>query len=383
MAALMVFLMVPLSGCVNITDVLLNAGVPASSHYQISMTMTATAGTATPVRGVFALRIPTIWEVKSVAFVGDALNATATESPVMEGIYATEWEAVRPGVGHNGHKDGYHWWVGYSPAKTWVVGDACTVMVAIDTHGRGGTYLLDFSTGIADAEDPEDVVNDKVYWQIGSAGTVPTGVLLDQLVTLYCFTDVALPGASYFEAIQGMGAKGLIEGYPMGDEGHREFRPLNPVYRAQCAKMIDGALGLAVDETVTAQVEFSDLGPDIAGDLYPHEYVWVAYNNKIIEGYDDGTFRPYAPVTRGHVVTMAVRALTSLHPDALRSVPDSFVQTWGNDLLPEHRTNARIAEFNGLLAGLPLTTTAAKGNAQMARGEVAQVLWNLMCLIAA
>jgi hypothetical protein len=79
---------------------------------------------------------------------------------------------------------------------------------------------------------------------------------------------------------------------------------------------------------------------------------------------------------------MTVRALLNLHPNALEAVPDSFVQTWGNDLLPEHKATARIAEYNNLLAGLPLTTTAANAIASMPRGEVAQVLWNMMGLIA-
>ena len=41
-----------------------------------------------------------------------------------------------------------------------------------------------------------------------------------------------------------------------------------------------------------------------------------------------------------------------------------------------------MAEYNGLLAGLPLTGAAANGNASMPRGEVAQVLWNLLNLMA-
>lgn len=367
-----------LSGCVSITDVQLNGNVPASADYQISLTLTATTNAEDAVRGVFALRIPSAWEVKSVTFVG-TLNGQATRSTVMEGIYATDWETAA-GVGHNGHKDGYKWWVGYSTAQTGVVGDSSRVDVLIDTHGRGGTYAVDFATGVAGKDDPEDLA-DKTLWQIGSAGPLPSGVLLDQAVTLYCFSDVT-PDTSHFEAIQGMGAKGLIEGYPTGSGGYNEFRPTKVVFRAQYAKMIDGALGLVVDETMAAPVDFSDLGADITNDPYPHEYVWTAYNNNIIKGYDDGTFKPYSPISRGHVITMTVRALLKLHPDALRPVPASFVQTWGNDLLPEHKANARIAEYNGLLAGLPLTTTAAGGNASMPRGEVAQVLWNMMGLIS-
>lgn len=382
-AVLLIAAAVLLGACVTITNVQLNGGVPAGSNLLISMKFVARTNAENPVRGVIAVRIPFVWDVKSVTFTGPALTGRATRSTVMEDVYSTDWEA-EAGVGHNRHKAGYKWFVGYTEAKTWAIGDESEVLIAIDTHAPGGTYLLDFATGIADKDNPDgDVLGDKGFWQIGSAGAAPTGVLLDQAITLYCFTDVT-PGANYYEAIQGMGAKGIIQGYPTGSGGYYEFHPSNTVYRAQFAKMIDGALGLVVDEAMPEPFHFSDLGVDIIappGNLYPHEYVWVAYNNNIIKGYDDGTFRPYTAIIRGHVITMVVRALLNLHPDALQPVPDSFVQTWGNDLLAVHKANARIAEYNNLLAGLPLTTTAASGNASMPRGEVAQVLWNMMDLI--
>lgn len=379
-AALLIALAVLLGGCVTISDVDLNSNMPAGSNHIVSLKLTATTDASSPIRGVFAVRIPAAWDVNSVSLSG-AMNGTATESAPMEAIYATEWETTA-GPGHNGSKAGYKWWAGYTAASTWTSGQQSTVTIAIDTHAQGGTYYLDFATGVAGEATPENPA-DTGLWQIGSAGDAPTGMSLDQVITLYCFTDVT-PGANYYEAIQGMGAKGIIQGYPTGSGGYYEFRPSNTVYRAQFAKMIDGALGLVVDEAMPEPVHFSDLGVDIIappGNLYPHEYVWVAYNNNIIKGYTDGTFKPYTAIIRGHVITMTVRALLNLHPDALQPVPDGFVQTWGNDLIQPHKDNARIAEYNDLLAGLPLTTTAANGNASMPRGEVAQVLWNMMDLI--
>jgi hypothetical protein len=383
-AVLLIALAVLLGGCVTISNINLGGNVPAGSNHLISMTLTATSDAASPVRGVFAVRIPAAWDVNAVSFSG-AMTGAATESAAMEAVYSTEWE-MTPGPGHNGPKAGYKWWVGYSAASTWTSGQASTVTISIDTHAMGGTYYLDFATGVAGEATPENPA-DTGLWQIGSAGDAPTGMSLDQAITLFCFTDVT-PGAAYYEAIQGMGAKGIIQGYAnIPPNGYYEFRPSNTVYRAQYAKMIDGALGLTVEEAMAEPVHFTDLGadvlpgPGVTNSLYPHEYVWVAYNNNIIKGYDDGTFKPYTAISRGHVITMTVRALLNLHPDALQPAPDSFVQTWGNDLLPVHKANARIAEYNNLLAGLPLTTTAANGNAPMPRGEVAQVLWNMMDLI--
>jgi len=47
------------------------------------------------------------------------------------------------------------------------------------------------------------------------------------------------------------------------------------------------------------------------------------------------------------------------------TVPSGFVQTWGLDLLPAHRTNARIAQFNNLLFGLAINGAASDANAAM------------------
>lgn len=368
------------SGAITITSVDLNSNTDAGSNHLVTLHFSVSTDATDPVHAVFAIRVPEAWEVKSVSLTG-AFTGLATRSAVMEAAYATDWESAT-GVGYNGHKDGYKWWVGYSQPKTWSSGDMTHATFAIDTKGRGGTYQLDFVTGFAmTLAPPEDPAN-KDFWMYGSFwGDPPTGMLLDQSITLYAFRDVH-PGAAYYEAIQGMASRGLIEGYPADTGGFSDFRPLNSVYRAQFAKMIVGALGLAVNEAMTAPVNFSDLGADVADNLYPHEYVWTAYSNNIIKGYTDGSFRPYTAISRGHVVTMIVRALQAKYPAAVTPAPDSYVQTWGNDLPPEHKTNAAVAEYNDLLAGLPISTTASSGNASMPRGEVAQVLWNMMTVIA-
>jgi hypothetical protein len=369
-ALLIVGVAVILGGCVTLSNPVLNANTVASANHQISLTMTATADLGSG-RGVIAIRVPEAWEVKSVNLTGSMVGVV-TRSAAMEAHYASSWES-QTGAGFNGPKPGYKWWVGYSPVSTWTNGNVSQANFLVDAHGRGGTYLLDFVTGFAAATDPDAVADNS--WYIGSVGEAP-GALLDQAITLYAFSDVT-PGVAYYDAIQGLASEGVIEGYPMGG-GVSQFRPTNSVFRAQFAKMIDGVLGLSVDENMTAPVNFTDLGADDAGNLYPHEYVWVAYSNNIIKGYTDGSFRPYIPISRGHVVTMTVRA--ALADSLIDPAPPGFVQTWGNDLLPEHKANAAIAEYNGLLAGLPLTGAAANGNASMPRGEVAQVLWNLMNL---
>ncbi len=99
-AALLIAVAVLLGGCVTISNINLGGNVPAGSNHLISMTLTATTDASSPIRGVFAVRIPSAWDVNSVSFSG-ALNGAATESAAMETVYSTEWETT-PGPGHNG-----------------------------------------------------------------------------------------------------------------------------------------------------------------------------------------------------------------------------------------------------------------------------------------
>jgi hypothetical protein len=190
------------------------------------------------------------------------------------------------------------------------------------------------------------------------------------------FSDVPV-GHQYFAPIQGLAERGLIGGYPQAD-GSTQFRPTNSVLRAQFAKMIDGALGIFPKESMAPPFAFTDLGPDVPTDLYPHEYVWAAYSKDIIKGYSDGSFKPFTPIIRGHVVTMTVRALQQAAPPALVAPPAGFAQSFGLDLAPEHKANARLAESNGLLEGLPVGQPGFDAAGAMPRGEVAQVMWNMM-----
>lgn len=187
------------------------------------------------------------------------------------------------------------------------------------------------------------------------------------------FLDVPTTHA-YYEAIEHMADAGIIGGYIV--VGGREFRPNNPVLRAQFAKMIAGALGLTVSEDATCP--FADLGADDPADCYPHEFVAAAYNAGIIKGKSSTSFAPWDNVKRSQVVTMVVRALQNLHPSLLVSPPAGYENTWGDTYDAEQGPLARIAEYNGLLDGLPLNGAASDPWGAMSRGETAQVLWNVL-----
>ncbi len=213
---------------------------------------------------------------------------------------------------------------------------------------------------------------------------VALGVVLSVLaVVLVCFAGPALAfsdvpaGHPYAAAIADLSGRQIINGYEDGT-----FGPEKPTMRQQFAKMIVLSLGLPVSETdVCTFVDVDSSGPD---NLYPDNYIAVAAAKGITAGTTPGHFSPDLLITRAQAVTMVVRALDQLEPGTLASTPAGFISTWG-DFSPDHAGSAAKAESNGLLAGLGADDSHPDGNltalepfGKMSRGEVAQLLHNLV-----
>ena len=191
------------------------------------------------------------------------------------------------------------------------------------------------------------------------------------------FTDVDRTN-KYYKAITYMWMSQMIEGF-----GDKTFRSNDVIKRAQFAKMIDGALYLSVTEELKA--EFTDLGPDPGENdphlisLYPNDYVAAAAQNQLVLGYPDGTFRPYVSITRAQVLTMVVRAAQRYVSGGLQTPPSDWSGELSGFADPDHGDNVHKAEYNGLLAGIDLKGWSPAGTAN--RGEVAQILYNLMAAV--
>lgn len=185
------------------------------------------------------------------------------------------------------------------------------------------------------------------------------------------FSDIG--SSPYEEAILGLARAGIVGGYP-GLSGP-EFRPDTAVKRAQFAKMVCGALFIPVIEGLVAP--FDDLGLDDADDLYPHEYVAAAAAEGITRGTGPRRFDPYESITRTQVVTMMVRGAEARNPSALLLVPAGYLGSFPG-FSEVHGPAMRVAEFSGLLEGLRGFGPGWDPWAAATRGEVAQILWNLM-----
>lgn len=207
-------------------------------------------------------------------------------------------------------------------------------------------------------------------------------IVLSLAAPALAFPDVS-SSHPYHEAIADLSARAVIGGYANGN-----FGPQDPVTRQQFAKMVVLAFGLPVteDQFPNAGVPFVDLGSDDPSSLYPHEYVAACALNHITTGTDPTHFAPGRNISRQQLITMVVRAADNLEAGALQAIPGG----WTGGVLsysdPTHGANIRKAEYSGLLAGIraSLSTPGLAGwntAANATRGEVAQILYDLLGLI--
>jgi hypothetical protein len=189
------------------------------------------------------------------------------------------------------------------------------------------------------------------------------------------FSDVPV-SHPYFTAILQLAEREIIGGF-----GDGSFRPGTAVTRQQFAKTIVRALGYPVsDDSISP---FTDVTRSDAGHLidptdpyYPDHYVAVAAAHGIVMGETPKIFAPYKNISRFQAITMVVRAIDNIDRGLLKNPPVTYEPTWNPSLSPDHGQNARLAEFNGLLAQLPWATLDP--SAPMSRGEIAQLEWNLI-----
>ena len=125
------------------------------------------------------------------------------------------------------------------------------------------------------------------------------------------FTDIAGHWAegSIKQAVR----MGIVTGYADGT-----FRPNHPVTRAEFTVMLAGALKL---DGTGATLHFKD--QDKLG-AWAKRAVALAVQAGIVSGYEDGTFRPDAKITRAEMAAMLARALkTPLEANAQTGFADN------------------------------------------------------------
>lgn len=132
--------------------------------------------------------------------------------------------------------------------------------------------------------------------------------LFSKLITTAVAVTMAVQGVNVFafsdmqdtESVILTQKLGITSGYEDGT-----YRPDNTITRAEAVKILTAAVGLddnAVEEYRGDENKFSDIDEN----YWAADYIKAGALNGIIEGFDDGTFRPDDNVTVEQLLTMIV-----------------------------------------------------------------------------
>jgi len=155
-------------------------------------------------------------------------------------------------------------------------------------------------------------------------------------------------GTRFEEAAEVLGALGIM----IGDEGG--FRPNDTIIRSEVAKIAVYMLGLTEIAGGT-----STRFPDVGAGHWAAGVINVADTQRMVIGYEDGTFRPSNYISFAEAVTIVVRAL-GFEPaaQAAGGFPTGYLV---------------VASQQGLLRGVQ-----GASNEPARRGDVAQLVYNAL-----
>ncbi|MGO4109936.1 S-layer homology domain-containing protein [Paenibacillus sp. YAF4_2] len=174
------------------------------------------------------------------------------------------------------------------------------------------------------------------------------------------FTDTASHWANADIAL--LAGKGILNGVSAG-----KFEPERAVTRAEFAAMLVRALGIR-------QIGEARAFKDVAAGSWYEETVKLASGAGIINGYEDGSFRPNYKVTREEMAIMAVKALELATGSKLVAADLNYkdagqISNWASDAVCK-------ATGAGLLKGMPDSSFAPAGS--VTRAEAATLLKRLL-----
>lgn len=171
------------------------------------------------------------------------------------------------------------------------------------------------------------------------------------------FTDV-LKSAWYADVVKAAYDKGIMAG-----TSATKFEPNTTVTRGMVAQILYAS---ASKPAVDFDNPFSDVKK---GEWYYDAVIWANANNVAV-GFDDGTFRPNAPVTREQLAVILCACKDGKPTGDLSKFSDAGkVSVWAKD-------GMSYAVGAGLIAGRGNNTLAPTATAT--RAEVAQIMVNFM-----
>lgn len=173
------------------------------------------------------------------------------------------------------------------------------------------------------------------------------------------------------DAIHDMGARMIVHG-----TGDNNFRPNQPITRAEFAAIIVRALGLTTEHPDKGIIPFTDV----------REQDWfsgaarTAHAYQLITGTGDGTFRPWDPMTREQAMVVMAKAM------AITGLADKLEQLPADQLLSTYDDADQVSNWAriGAAASLQAGVIAGRSNGQLApqavitRAETAIMMQRLL-----
>jgi endo-1,4-beta-xylanase len=145
------------------------------------------------------------------------------------------------------------------------------------------------------------------------------------------------------------------------------FAPNDNITRAEFAKIVVGAFG--IDTGATAY--FSD----VASDAWYAPYVGACYAEGIITGYEDGTFKPDALVSRQEMAVMVKRAADVCNV-ALESINEKIDFEDEGSIADYAKDAVSSLQQAGVINGMTATEFAPSETAT--RAQAAKILYGLI-----
>ena len=174
------------------------------------------------------------------------------------------------------------------------------------------------------------------------------------------------------DAINYLSFNQVLEGY---DDG--TFKPENPVNRVESLKIIfaalDNVLNLSFvneDDTSLGSIDFTD----VEDGAWYMPYLKAAYENGIIEGYDDNTYKPAQTVNKVEILKIIIQAF---------DLEDELADDLSETLFPDVDNSAWYAKYvhlayaKGAFVGMDLSENFEPG-ASMTRAEVAEFVYKFI-----
>lgn len=166
------------------------------------------------------------------------------------------------------------------------------------------------------------------------------------------FKDVKVSSV-YYEYVNELFERGFVSGYKDGS-----FKPGGLLTRAEASKIL--ALNLGLDVTKSFHQTFKD----VPTSDWAYPYIAALKEAGVIDGFQDGTFKPNAPITRNQMAKIIVNGY-GLEPATEINLPFSDTQTENNWAAPYIQTLFDL----GITTGQ--TGTKYGGDSTVTRGNMA------------